>query len=141
MSKQKRKNTMRKPADKMRIVLKGMEPGIDVASLCRQEGISPTQYYTWKKQLVASADAVFGGKRERTKEVKESRLEADLTRIKNVIAEITAENLELKKRFRDRGLRPDSGRSSAASHRRGRQGKDSKPNARTQSIEDPRSAV
>jgi transposase-like protein len=97
MSKQKRKNTMRKPADKMRIVLKGMEPGIDVASLCRLEGISPTQYYTWKKQLVASADAVFGGKQGRTKEVKESRLEADLTRMKNVIAEITAENLELKK--------------------------------------------
>jgi transposase-like protein len=48
MSKQKRRKTMRKPADKMRIVLKGMEPGIDVASLCRQEGISPTQYYTWK---------------------------------------------------------------------------------------------
>lgn len=97
MSKQKRKNTMRKPADKMRIVLKGMEPGIDVASLCRQEGISPTQYYTWKKQLVSSAEAVFGGKRQRSQEVKESRLEADLTRMKNVIAEITAENLELKK--------------------------------------------
>jgi transposase-like protein len=81
----------------MRIVLKGMEPGIDVASLCRQEGISPTQYYTWKKLLVSSAEAVFGGKRPRAQEVKESRLEADLTRMKNVIAEITAENLELKK--------------------------------------------
>jgi transposase-like protein len=81
----------------MRIVLKGMEPGIDVASLCRQEGVSPTQYYTWKKLLVSSAEAVFGGKRQRSQEVKESRLEADLTRMKNVIAEITAENLELKK--------------------------------------------
>ncbi|MFN6398850.1 MAG: transposase [Planctomycetota bacterium] len=97
MSKQKRKRTTRSAADKMRIVLKGMEPGIDVASLCRQEGISPTQYYTWKKLLVSSAEAVFGGKRPRAQEVKESRLEADLTRMKNVIAEITAENLELKK--------------------------------------------
>jgi transposase-like protein len=76
---------MRKPAAKLRIVLKGMELGIDVASLCRQEGISPTQYYTWKKQPVANADAVFGGKRKRTKEDEESRLEADLTRMKNLI--------------------------------------------------------
>jgi hypothetical protein len=32
-----KQNTMRKPADKTRIVLKGMEPEIVVASLCRQE--------------------------------------------------------------------------------------------------------
>jgi hypothetical protein len=37
MSKQKRKRTSRSAADKMRIVLKGMEPGIDVASLCRPD--------------------------------------------------------------------------------------------------------
>jgi transposase-like protein len=36
---------MRKPADKMRIVLEGMEPGIDVASLCRQEDIGPFVAY------------------------------------------------------------------------------------------------
>ena len=66
MSKQKRKRTSCSAADKMRIVLKGMEPGIDVASLCRQEVISPTQYYTWKKLLVSSAEAVFGVKRQRS---------------------------------------------------------------------------
>jgi transposase-like protein len=94
-----------------------MEPGIDVASLCRQEGISPTQYYSWKKLLVSSADAVFGGKRQRSVDAKETKLESDLTRMKNVIAEITAENLELKKRFRHRGLRTTSERSSATRHR------------------------
>lgn len=97
MSKGKRKRTTRSASEKMRIVLKGMEPGIDVASLCRQEGISPTQYYSWKKLLVSSADAVFGGQRQRAVATKETKLEADLTRMKNVIAEITAENLELKK--------------------------------------------
>jgi transposase len=74
-----------------------MEPGIVVASLCRQEGISPTQYYSWKKLLVSSDDAVFGGKQQRSVDAKEMKLESDLTRMKNVIAEITAENLELKK--------------------------------------------
>jgi transposase len=97
MTKGKRKRTSRSASEKMRIVLKGMEPGIDVASLCRQEGISPTQYYSWKKLLVSSADAVFGGKRQRSVDAKETKLESDLTRMKNVIAEITAENLELKK--------------------------------------------
>jgi transposase len=82
----------------MRIVLNGLEPGIDIATLCRQEGLSPTQYYTWKKQLVSSANVVFGDKRQqRSVDAKELKLEADLTRMKNVIAEITAENLELKK--------------------------------------------
>jgi len=81
----------------MRIVLKGMEPGVDIATLCRQEGVSPTQYYSWKKQLVSSADAVFGGKRGSKVDAKEARLSAELTRMKSVVAEITAENLELKK--------------------------------------------
>lgn len=97
MTKGKKKRTTRSASEKMRLVLKGMEPGIDVASLCRQEGLSPTQYYTWKRQLVAGADAVFGGKRERAAEMRESKLEGELSRMKNVIAEITAENLELKK--------------------------------------------
>jgi transposase-like protein len=97
MSKEKKKRTARSASEKMRIVLKGMEPGIDVAALCRQEGINPTQYYTWKRQLVAGADAVFGGKRQLAAETRESKLESELLRMKNVIAEITAENLELKK--------------------------------------------
>lgn len=97
MTKGKKKRTSRSASEKMRLVLKGMEPGIDVAALCRQEGISPTQYYTWKKLLVSSADAVFGGKRQLTIAAKETKLETELTRMKNVIAEITAENLELKK--------------------------------------------
>ena len=43
------------------------------------------QYYTWKNLSVSSAEAVFGGKRQRAQEVKESRLGTDLTRMKNVI--------------------------------------------------------
>jgi transposase-like protein len=63
MSKSRKSRRSWSSSDKMRIVLKGIEPGVDIATLCRQEGVSPTQYYSWKKQLVSSADAVFGGKR------------------------------------------------------------------------------
>ena len=82
----------------MRIVLAGMEPGVEISELCRREGISPTQYYSWKKQLTSSADAVFGpSSKKKATEPEEDPRDKELQRMKSVIAEITAENLELKK--------------------------------------------
>ncbi len=95
MSKKRTRRTWT-AADKMRIVLAGMEPGVEISTLCRKEGVSPTQYYAWKSQLLESADAVFGGKANKAAEVREGKLEAELTRMKSVVVEITAENLELK---------------------------------------------
>jgi transposase len=83
-------------AEKLRIVLAGMQPGVEVSELCRREGINPTQYYGWKKQLLSLATKVFDAP-EGKAGVAEERKEAELQRLKNVIAEITAENLELKK--------------------------------------------
>jgi transposase len=83
-------------ADKLRIVLAGMQPGVEVSDLCRREGLNPVQFYAWKKQLLGSADRVFEHKRGRPT-AQQERLEAENARFKNVIAEITAENLELKK--------------------------------------------
>jgi transposase len=84
------------PAEKMRIVLAGMEPNVEVSDLCRREGLNPVQYYDWKKQLLGSAARVFEDKRGRPN-AQEQRREAEVQRLKNVIAEITAENLDLKK--------------------------------------------
>lgn len=86
--------------DKLRIVLAGMDPGVEVSELCRREGINPTQYYGWKKALLSSAARVFEV-REQQPSKREERLEGELTRCKDVIAEITAENLELKKTLLD----------------------------------------
>ncbi len=87
------------PTEKLRIVLAGMQTG-DIADLCRREGINPTQYYGWKKQLVDSAEAVFNV-REQKPSHKERKLEHANRRMQAVIAEITAENLELKKTLSD----------------------------------------
>jgi transposase-like protein len=84
--------------DKMRIVLAGMQPNVEVSDLCRREGINPTQYYGWKKQLLSSATKVFDA-HEGKRTAAEERKDAELQRLKNVIAEVTAENLELKKTF------------------------------------------
>lgn len=82
--------------EKLRIVLAGMQAGVEVAELCRREGINPTMYYGWKKQLQSSATKIFDVKSGRPP-AQEERREAEARRLKDVIAEITAENLELKK--------------------------------------------
>jgi transposase-like protein len=77
-------------------VLAGMQPGVEVSELCRREGLNPTLYYGWKKKLLSSAGKVFddqGGRRS----AQEERQQAELRRFKDVVAELTAENLELKK--------------------------------------------
>ncbi len=85
-------------SEKMRIVLSGLEPGVEVSELCRREGIQPTQYYNLKSQLVSSAESVFGDKRRSKAEDRQQQLQQEELRKKDaIIAEILAENLELKK--------------------------------------------
>jgi transposase-like protein len=85
--------------EKLRIVLAGMS-GVEVSDLCRREGINPTMYYLWRKQLTGAADKVFNAA-EAKPSAREARREAELLRMKSVIAEITAENLDLKKTLTD----------------------------------------
>ena len=94
MSEQKRRKWT--AAEKLRIVLTCMQPGVEVSEVCRREGINPTQVYTWKKKLLGSAAQVFD-ERPKKQDVEHERLERELARMKGVVAEITAENLELKK--------------------------------------------
>jgi transposase len=97
MSQEKRRRK-RSGAEKLRIVLAGLDSGVNLSEFCRQQGISATQFYTWKKRLVGSAGAIFDDKK---KAAQEEKTEAEMQRLKNVIAEITAENLELKKGLSD----------------------------------------
>lgn len=95
---EKRKRKKWTASEKMRIVLAGLEPGVEVSELCRREGISPTQFYNWKSQLVSSADSVFGDKRRSKSGARDHQRQQDELRKKDaIIAEILAENLELKK--------------------------------------------
>ena len=95
-----------KAEEKLRIVLAGlsacrdaqaeMETGVEVSDLCRREGINPTLFYGWKKKLLSGAVKIFDESASRPP-AEAVRTEAELTRMKSVVAEITAENLELKK--------------------------------------------
>ncbi len=83
-------------AEKLRIVMDGTNPGVAVSELCRREGISANLYYLWKKQLLSSASKIFDAKAGRPSAAEEKK-EAELQRLKEVVVEITTENLELKK--------------------------------------------
>jgi transposase len=83
-------------AEKLRIVLAGMQADTKVSELCRREGITATQYYQWRDRLLNSAGTVFDRKSS-GQSGEADPVEVELRRLKDVIAEITAENLELKK--------------------------------------------
>jgi transposase-like protein len=42
-------------AEKLRLVLAGLDGSIGISELCRREGINPTQFHGWKNQLLRSA--------------------------------------------------------------------------------------
>ena len=90
------KRRLWRPVEKLRIVLAGMQGGVEVSDLCRREGLNPVQFYAWKKRLLGSAALIFEDQRGR-REALEQRRAADLQRLEHVIAELTAENLDLKK--------------------------------------------
>jgi transposase-like protein len=91
----KRRNIQ--PQEKLAIVLEGMSSDSGIAEVCRRRGITTTQYYTWRQQLMRSADAIYGRHRKGSRQ--EEHLAEQQRRMQAVIAEITAENLELKKTF------------------------------------------
>ena len=84
-------------AEKLRIVLSALDGTADVSEICRREGVNPTQFYGWKKQLLGSAAKVFGPGTPVKATVREERLASENERLRSVVVEITTENLDLKK--------------------------------------------
>jgi transposase len=84
-------------SQKLKIVLETLQSDRQLAAICRREGVSPNLVYLWRRQLLGSAEAVFGRKPTSGPDPRIERLAGENARMKSVIAEITAENLELKK--------------------------------------------
>lgn len=89
------------PKEKLRIVLESMQSDRKLSEICRREGLNPTQVHQWRKVLLAGAEALYAPQRERQEDCRLAKLAAENTRMKSVIAEITAENLDLKKTLSD----------------------------------------
>jgi transposase len=95
----KQASRRRFPAEeKIRIVMEGIRAEVSVADLCRREGIHPTIYYKWLKEFMEAGKGRLRGdaKREATSnEVKDLRQENE--RLKLLVADLSLENLTLKK--------------------------------------------
>ena len=97
----KRKRRQWSPEQKLRIVIESLQSESKAAEICRREGLSPNQIYDWRKKLLGSAQAIFARPDRDGEDPRIEKLAVQNARMKSVIAEITAENLELKKTLLD----------------------------------------
>ncbi len=89
---------LRDSEEKIHIVLAGLRGEESIASLCRQEGISESLYYSWSKEFLEAGKRRLSGDTARqatSPEVKELRSEA--LALKECVADLTLENRLLKK--------------------------------------------
>ena len=95
------------PEEKMRIVLEGLSGTIQVSELCRKHGISAVNFYNWKEKLLKESTSIFDnrGRKNTRREREMDDLRTENQRLKDAIAEITTENLQLKKKIGNRGVR------------------------------------
>ena len=93
------------PEERLKIVLEGLSGSIQIADLCKKYGIKSARYYYWKGELINASNDIFGqnGKKADT----DSRMAEQLSEIQGqgTIAEITQENLALKKKTGSYGVK------------------------------------
>ena len=86
--------------DKVRVLRRHLVDKAPVSEICEQEGIQPTQFYNWQKQLFEGAAALFDGpapQKDRKAEAKVEALTAKLQKKDEVLSELMEEHVALKK--------------------------------------------
>lgn len=84
--------------EKIRIVLAGLRGEESIATLCRQEGIAESLYYSWSKEFLEAGKRRLAGDTARqatSPEIKDLRSES--LALKEAVADLTLENRLLKK--------------------------------------------
>lgn len=97
MSKKKRYSS----EEKYRMVKEVLTTEITVSEACRKYGISTANFYNWQKVFLESALEGFNktkpGRPEVQQRKKIDNLSEENNRMKDVIAEVVSENINLKK--------------------------------------------
>ena len=89
--------------EKVAILRRHLLEQIPVSKLCEEHGIAPSVFYHWQKEFFENGAAAFkgnGGRPKKADQAKDQRiaaLEAKIHRKDEVIAEIMAEHIQLKK--------------------------------------------
>ena len=98
--KQVRRITRRKftPEEKIRIVLEGFRHEVPIRDLCRREGIRPNVYYAWLKDFMEAGKARLQADTARdASQAEVEALKRENERLKQLVAELSLQNLVLKK--------------------------------------------
>jgi transposase len=84
--------------EKLSILEEARQGGQSISEVCRRNQIAPGQFYAWERQVRQAALSVLSNNRpgRRVPDPTEA-LQAQVLRLQAVIAEISAENLDLKK--------------------------------------------
>jgi transposase len=86
---------------KLEILREAEQPGVTVSEVCRRHSLSPSVLYRWR--AVAQSGSTVALKRDAQRKPRkddtEARYKLEIERLRAVVTEITAENLELKKKI------------------------------------------
>jgi transposase len=94
--------------EKIRIVLEGLRGEETIAELCRREGISPNLYYNWSKEfLEAGKRRLMGNTTRQANSTEVTQLRNENGQLKHLVADLSLQNVQLKKTFVDLGGESD----------------------------------
>jgi len=90
------------PEQKVRIVKEALTTDLGVSGVCRKYGISSGLFYKWQEKFFEGALEGFRQGKGGPSSAELRKMEAqakEIDRMKSVIAEITAENIDFKKKL------------------------------------------
>jgi len=85
------------PEKKFEIVKEATTGKASVSEVCKKYGINTGQYYKWQQSFYNGAIEGLRHKKNGKSSRREEMLNAEIGRLKGVIAELASENLGLKK--------------------------------------------
>ncbi len=88
------------PAEtKLQILKEGRQTNLSISQVCDQYQISPTLFYQWERVAERAAMSALQGQPRGRKKLRpsEEALQAEVQRLREVVAELSSENLQLKK--------------------------------------------
>jgi transposase-like protein len=85
-------------AFKVKSVLEALKDPDGISAYCRRKGLSDALIYKWQSQMIENADATFKVP-TKAEQAKVARLEEAIKHKDQIIAAVTEEALELKKKL------------------------------------------